>query len=466
MVGGGSLSLWITQMFEPNAVWLNDLDVSVWALWKATAEYPDELIDTLDHMTPNKDQWYEIKDFLHSLIPADQPTSKSKIVDMAAKRVYSNFIGYNGFGPCANGPYVPPSRRWGDAVAERLERTHQILSRLSDLTITCRDYRDVLDELDEGDLAFLDPPYFERGKKLYIQSFTTDDHRDLANCLHNAPFGWILTYGDHPEISRLYSWAATATRDVKYFSPAEQNEKTFERIITPAGQVPDDDDLVVIGDKSFRVTWRDLDFDHIKGLASSIDERGIEVPIFVDNEGHVIDGRDRLLAAMLVDLDPEEIPVRETDVTTESERIALRLLLQATHKGMGWRKKARYVQQLRDETGWSWPEIERQTGIPKSTAWRWVQKLENEEDDVPDDDETQRPVGVTLSLPPEVAEVFEGIAEKEGLTRAVEDAVGLLVDWHRLPQDVRHSIPEDERGSVLREALLQYLRTKGISEVA
>lgn len=467
MVGGGSMSLWAIQMFEPEEVWLNDLDISLWATWVAYRDHPDELCHALRKMIPDKARWQDIKEYLRSLAPGDQPSTKSEIVEMAAERIYCQRVSYSGFGPCARGTCEPPGARWTDVTYKRVRQGHDILTSVPDLKITCLDFREVLAEASEDDFVFLDPPYVHRGLEMYIHAFDEKDHEDLANRLRDASYKWILTYGDHPDVDELYaSWADISRRDVAYMSLAHRHEETFERVITAPGQCPDAPSEVVIGDRLFKISWDDLDFDHIRGLASSIEEQGIKVSIFVTPDGEVIDGRDRLLASCLVGLGLDEIPIREVDVSTGAERVALRLLLQASHKGMGWRTKARHLRDLRAETGWSWPEIERQTGIPKTTAWRWVKKLEDEEAEDGKDEDSERPIGVTLKLPPEVAEAFERIAGEQGLTRAVEEAVGLLVDWSELPEEVRSLIADEDRGEILREALLRYLRLAELTEVA
>lgn len=468
MVGSGSVSLWVAQMYEPDSLWLNDLDVSVWAVWKATVDYFDDLIGCIEEMSPCRDRWIESRDYLRQLTPEDQPNSKEQIVDLAAKRIYNQYLSFSSYGPCADNPSYPFGLRWGRAVIRRLTEGHEFLSAVPEVRVTCQDYRKVLSQLGPDDFAFLDPPYFERSRSLYLQEFNEGEHGELADCLRDSEFPWILTYGDHPQIADLYSWADIAQYDVDYtLITGEVREETFERVITPTGQLPEQQEELPLGNEVLKISWDDLDFDHVKGLASSIEEKGIQLPIFIDSDGRVIDGRDRLLAVLLTDVGADEIPMRTADVSSDSERMALRLLLQATHKGMAWEKKAQYVQQLRAETGWSWPEIERQTGIPKSTAWRWVKKLEdNQPEDADERDETIRPVGVVLKLSPDVAEAFEGIAEKEGLTRAVEDAVNLLVDWQELPEEVRAGIPKESRSEVLKDALLNYLHTEEITEVA
>ena len=461
------MSIWAAQMFDPGRLWLNDIDVSVWAMWKAVADHPNALCERLRSMVPSEELWSQVKDSLLDLTPSDRPSTPDELVELAARRVYCHQVSFSGFGPAAFGTSKPPDARWTERIFERLEAVHRILSGIPEVRITCLDFREVLQETNEDDFAFVDPPYVERGSRMYIHPFSREDHADLAEALESARCRWLLTYGDHARIDDLYAWADIDRRDVSYNSVAKRRLDTFERVISPPGQLSDTVESLEVGERVFRIDWNHIDFEHVRGLASSIAERGIEVPIFVDEDGRVVDGRDRLLAARLAGLVESDLPLRQVDISSSAERRALRLLLQATHKGMQWRTKARHLRELRAETGWSWPEIERQTGIPQTTAWRWVKKLEDAEDeDEGNEEDTARPVGVTLQLPPATAEAFEGIAGENGLTRTIEDAVGLLVDWSELPEKILALVPDEERGEILREALAMYLRVQDVDDVA
>ncbi len=54
--------------------------------------------------------------------------------------------------------------------------------------------------------VYLDPPYFEQGKKIYRHYYTNFDHTALAKYIHKARyFDWLISYDDAPFICGLYS---------------------------------------------------------------------------------------------------------------------------------------------------------------------------------------------------------------------------------------------------------------------
>ena len=73
-------------------------------------------------------------------------------------------------------------------------------------------------EIAAGDpaLVYLDPPYFDKGRLLYMNSFTAEDHERLGKLMQNQKIRWVMTYDDCPEIRRIYAWANCREFRLKY----------------------------------------------------------------------------------------------------------------------------------------------------------------------------------------------------------------------------------------------------------
>ena len=55
-----------------------------------------------------------------------------------------------------------------------------------------------------GDVfIYLDPPYYEKGQRLYLNHFSTSDHERLRADIAKIDCKWIMTYDDKVEIERL-----------------------------------------------------------------------------------------------------------------------------------------------------------------------------------------------------------------------------------------------------------------------
>jgi DNA adenine methylase len=52
---------------------------------------------------------------------------------------------------------------------------------------------------------YLDPPYYEKGAMLYLNSYQKEDHEILAESLNSNPDAfWLLTYDNKKEVKALY----------------------------------------------------------------------------------------------------------------------------------------------------------------------------------------------------------------------------------------------------------------------
>lgn len=82
--------------------------------------------------------------------------------------------------------------------------------KLQGVELTCRDFEGVIDSQPDGAFLFVDPPYYDADQqKFYNCTFGVADHVRLAQCLrrNTGRLTFLLTYDDHPEVRRMYSWA-------------------------------------------------------------------------------------------------------------------------------------------------------------------------------------------------------------------------------------------------------------------
>ena len=72
-------------------------------------------------------------------------------------------------------------------------------------------------ETEAVDLVYLDPPYYGKGRDLYANYYTPEDHAALADFLRTeASFNWVLSYDDLPEGRELYRGLRQANARVPY----------------------------------------------------------------------------------------------------------------------------------------------------------------------------------------------------------------------------------------------------------
>jgi len=68
-------------------------------------------------------------------------------------------------------------------------------------------------KLPSKSLVYLDPPYFQKGQRMYRNHYVKKDHGWIANLVQKKlPYSWIVSYDDAPEIAALYA----ARRKIRY----------------------------------------------------------------------------------------------------------------------------------------------------------------------------------------------------------------------------------------------------------
>lgn len=65
--------------------------------------------------------------------------------------------------------------------------------------------------------VYLDPPYYAKGRDLYLNHYNLDDHAKLARYVkREARFVWVMSYDNVPEITGLYIGLRQVPFDLDY----------------------------------------------------------------------------------------------------------------------------------------------------------------------------------------------------------------------------------------------------------
>lgn len=202
--GSGAVGFEVMQRMHRSArVTIADADIGIISLWQSVLSKHGELIKAIQEFVPCVDAFYELK---------ERDGEFTDVVDTGFRKLALHRISVSGFGFKAGGP-IGGRHQTGDYTVDCrwkpsrmmlvIQRLHKLLSRFANLEILHRCVFDVLRDLDDSAFVYLDPPYYEKGEKLYKHGFV-DMHGELARTLNNATFKWALSYDDHPEIRKLY----------------------------------------------------------------------------------------------------------------------------------------------------------------------------------------------------------------------------------------------------------------------
>jgi DNA adenine methylase len=185
----------------------NDYDACIASLWLTVRDQPDELVQRVTGFVPTVDLFRE---FHAELRRAAKERVFNDTVDLGFKRLAMAYLYHHGIGSGCRGGfaqlYGQIDERWRpERLVEKIRFHHARLSRVG-VQIDCWDFQALIDDSSEPALLYLDPPY-KGFLNYYGRSFTDEDHERLADVLGRTQHHWVLSYGEHPEIRRLYRWA-------------------------------------------------------------------------------------------------------------------------------------------------------------------------------------------------------------------------------------------------------------------
>lgn len=211
---GAALGLLITGQVERIA--LNDLDPAIYAFWRALVSHHAIFDARIRDATLDVQEWEKQRSVY---LNAD----REDFLDLGFATFYLNRT--NRSGALNGGPIGGKDQSGNYKIDARFnkvtlrERLRLIALHSNRIAISSRDGREVIQEYaPQGNvLIYADPPYFEKAGSLYLNSFTPQDHSDLADCLNQlASRNWVLTYDKVPQVEELYADRRRQTVSLNY----------------------------------------------------------------------------------------------------------------------------------------------------------------------------------------------------------------------------------------------------------
>lgn len=141
------------------------------------------------------------------------------------------------------GPYKIDARYNKEQLIERIQLIAQYKDKFilhnEDAINLLRRYRNIA----RKNLIYLDPPYYVKGRELYVNFFKDTDHIALSQAVQQRDnLNWIITYDNHSFIHNLYVNAKSLSYALSYSAGVNKHgtELLFckQEIIIPGHLLP------------------------------------------------------------------------------------------------------------------------------------------------------------------------------------------------------------------------------------
>lgn len=243
--GGAGAALWLLRNGIVSEAHINDLDPCVAAFWKAALGEPARFSDAIMSTKLDLNEW-EKQRAIYAGKDASNP------FDLGFATFYLNRCNRSGVlsgagpigGRAQTGKWRVGARFYRESLAKRVLALGQLSDRMQISNLDAR--RFLKDKLPRGRgrsrvFAYLDPPYWEKGGRLYLNSYAPEHHTELAQYMERQrTLRWVMSYDDAPPIRRMYPSANIGRLSLRY--NLNESREAQELLITPEHvQLPGED---------------------------------------------------------------------------------------------------------------------------------------------------------------------------------------------------------------------------------
>ena len=235
--GGAGAAIRLLREGTVSDLHLNDLDPRITSFWRTVLNESERLVDAILSVPLSISEWKTQKNIC-------QRADTSGPFELGFATFYLNRCNRSGIllGAAPIGGYAQTGEWRIDARFNReslAERILAIATKRDHIHITNMDARTFLSthlphrHRLEHVFAYLDPPYYSNGSRLYMNFFTDRDHRRLARYMQRQhTLNWMMSYDDADFIRDLYADCDISQLSLQYSLQRKRQAK--ELLIAPA----------------------------------------------------------------------------------------------------------------------------------------------------------------------------------------------------------------------------------------
>lgn len=204
--GGAGLALKLLSLNVAEKIILNDINLSVYAFWHSVLNDADVLCSMIDNTRVTMDEWYKQKEIINN-------TEKYDLLTIGFSTFFLNRTNRSGIlkggvigGKDQAGEWKLDARYNKEDLIARIMKIHAEKERIDLYNLDAIEFiSKVIAKLPDNSLTYLDPPYYVKGKGLYINHYNHEDHLEVSKVVqYDIKTPWIVSYDNTPEISDMY----------------------------------------------------------------------------------------------------------------------------------------------------------------------------------------------------------------------------------------------------------------------
>ena len=204
--GGASVALALLQSEYAHTIHINDIDRSIYAFWHSVLHETDDLCRLITNTPVNMTEWERQKE-----VQKRKENKDTSLLELGFSTFFLNRTNRSGIlsagvigGKDQTGNYKIDARYNKTDLIERIENIADYAERI---TLTNKDAVELIKGMkptNEPTLCYLDPPYYIKGRDLYLNYYNDDDHRQIARAISAYLGKWLISYDAVDLLKDLY----------------------------------------------------------------------------------------------------------------------------------------------------------------------------------------------------------------------------------------------------------------------
>lgn len=202
--GGSGLALRLLFEEYVEKIFINDLDVAIYAFWKSIINYPDKFCIWINDVEINLESWAKYKKIYDHKNDVD-------LFELGKATFFLNRTNISGIlkggligGKKQEGNYKMDARFNKQSLIKRIQKISKYTNRIFLSNQDGDRFINTLNKEEQNIFFYFDPPYYKKGKGLYMNYFSKKDHEQLKKAVTCITTKWMMSYDNEPFILGLY----------------------------------------------------------------------------------------------------------------------------------------------------------------------------------------------------------------------------------------------------------------------
>lgn len=202
--GGASVALTLLFCEYARRIRINDIDRSIYAFWYSVLNETEKLCRLVSDTPVNMDMW-------HALRKVQLHKQDADLLELGFSTFFLNRTNRSGIlsggvigGKEQTGNFKIDARFNKEDLIRRIESIAEYADRIE---LTSMDAVELIKSIkmpSEKTFCYLDPPYYVKGRDLYLNYYNDDDHKTIAQAIKKYKGQWIVSYDAVDFIRELY----------------------------------------------------------------------------------------------------------------------------------------------------------------------------------------------------------------------------------------------------------------------